>query len=93
MSSDYYSVVKKPIDMVIVQNKMQSGLYQKLDQIFDDLCLMMDNAFTFFPRESQQVQDAITLQRAIVRKYTDLKGKLHSAVGNVVKVLVPMLQL
>lgn len=60
--------------MVIVQNKMAAGLYQKLDQIFDDISLMMDNAFTFFHRESQQVQDAIEVQRTLLKKYTDLKG-------------------
>lgn len=62
--------------MTIVENKMVSGLYQKLDQIFDDLSLMMDNAFTFFPRESQQSCDAIALQRTINRKYLELKGVL-----------------
>ncbi len=75
MSSDYYSVVKKPIDMAIIEKKMMSGLYQKVDQMFDDLSLMMDNAFGYFPRESRQSQDAIALQRALTRKYTDLKGK------------------
>jgi hypothetical protein len=60
--------------MTIVENKLTSGLYTKLEQIFDDLTLMVDNAFTFFSRESQQAQDAIALQRFIVRKYLDLKG-------------------
>ena len=75
MSSDYYSVVKKPIDMNIIEKKMATGMYQKLEQIFDDLSLMMDNAFQYFPWETQQSQDAVALQRAITRKYTDLKGR------------------
>ncbi len=75
MSSDYYSVVKKPIDMNIIEKKMATGMYQKLEQTFDDLSLMMDNAFRFFPWETQQSQDAVVLHRAITRKYTDLKGR------------------
>lgn len=59
----------------MVQNKVNSGLYQKLDQIFDDLSLMMDNAFSYYPRDSQRVQDAISLQRILLKKYTDLKGQ------------------
>ena len=74
-NSDYYSIVKKPIDMVIIQNKMSAGLYSKLDHIFDDLVMMLDNAFTFFPRSSQESQDAVALQRVVLKKYTDLRGK------------------
>ena len=76
VSSDYYSVVKKPIDMTIIGNKLSSGVYHTLDQIYDDMTLMTDNAFTYFPSDSQQAQDAIALQRAIVSKYTQLKGEL-----------------
>lgn len=69
-------MVKRPIDMTIMENKLSSGLYTKLDQVFDDLTLMLDNAFTFFSRESRQAHDAIALQRFAVRKYLDLlKGE------------------
>lgn len=66
--------------MTIVENKRVSGLYTNPEQIFDDLSLMMDNAFTFFSRDSRQSQDAIALHRVSVRKYMDLKGE-HRAIA------------
>ena len=74
MSSDLSSVVKQPMDMTMVESKANSGVYS-FEQVFDDLCLMMDNAFSSFPRESRQSQDAVALQRVLIRRYTELKGQ------------------
>ncbi len=62
--------------MTIIQSKMNSGdLYQSLEQLMDDFTLMLDNAFTFFPPQSPQAMDAITLQRVIFKKYASLRGQ------------------
>lgn len=61
--------------MSVIESKMTAGIYSTLDQITDDLTLMVDNAFVYFPRQSQQAQDAIALQRVIFNKYTKLKSE------------------
>ena len=67
-------MVKKPIDLTMIQTRVDNGGYHHIDQLLDDLTLMTDNAVSFFSPESEQYQHALILHRAVMKKYTYLKG-------------------
>ena len=44
---EYYQVIKKPIDMQKIQQRMQLKQYENLDEMVNDFLLMFDNACKF----------------------------------------------
>jgi Bromodomain len=45
--ADYYQVIKEPIDLRMIAQKIQANGYSSLDDMFKDLLLLTQNAKTF----------------------------------------------
>lgn len=52
-NEDYYSTVKKPIDLKQIAMRIQRGGYNNLDALVSDLLLMTDNALDYNASSSQ----------------------------------------
>ncbi|WWD06100.1 hypothetical protein V865_004185 [Kwoniella europaea PYCC6329] len=46
---DYTKVVKKPIDLLHIKDKLEQGLYDEVNQLDSDIRLMVNNALKFNP--------------------------------------------
>ena len=50
---DYYTLIKKPIDMAKINSKLNSDQYTNLDDFLNDFYLMFDNACKYNEPDSQ----------------------------------------
>lgn len=50
---DYYTLIKKPIDMAKINTKLYGDQYQTLDDFMSDFHLMFDNACRYNEPDSQ----------------------------------------
>ncbi|XP_048584024.1 protein polybromo-1 isoform X2 [Nematostella vectensis] len=71
---DYYTLIKKPIDMAKIQSKLNGDQYQTLDDFMADFHLMFDNACKYNEPDSQVYKDSLTLLRSLLRKKAELVG-------------------
>lgn len=70
---DYYEVIKNPIDMERISQKVKYGDYNNLDELVADFILMFDNACKYNEPDSQIYKDALLLQRVCVQTKMQLK--------------------
>jgi len=61
--SDYYNIIKNPISISIINNKIKKGEYPTLDSLYKDLKLMQDNANTYNKKNSLVCKDAAVILR------------------------------
>ncbi|KAJ7360053.1 hypothetical protein OS493_019144 [Desmophyllum pertusum] len=71
---DYYTLIKKPIDMAKINSKLYGDQYQTLDDFMSDFQLMFDNACRYNEPDSQVYKDALSLARELLRKKAELVG-------------------
>ncbi|KAL8620376.1 hypothetical protein ACOMHN_013001 [Nucella lapillus] len=69
---DYYEVIKKPMDMQRIQQKLLTGQYDNLEDMVADFVQMFDNACKYNEPESVIYKDALTLQRVVFEKKMEL---------------------
>lgn len=73
---DYYSVIKKPIDMNKIMNKINQIKHTEVYNSIDDMCLdfaqMFENACIYNEPASVIYKDALNLQRALFTKRDEL---------------------
>lgn len=50
---DYYEVIKKPINLEIISQKLKGNCYESLDDLVSDFVLMFDNACKYNEPDSQ----------------------------------------
>lgn len=50
---DYFDIVKKPMDMSTIENKLRSGQYSDPWEYVDDMWLMFDNAWLYNRKTSR----------------------------------------
>jgi protein polybromo-1 len=50
---DYYEVIKRPIDLERIAQKLKMALYESLDDMVSDFVLMFDNACKYNEPDSQ----------------------------------------
>jgi hypothetical protein len=46
--ADYYTLIKQPIDLIRIQQKIRTDEYQTFEQFIDDIQLLLTNAKTFY---------------------------------------------
>ncbi len=46
--AEYYTLIKQPIDLIRIQQKIRTDEYQTLEQFIDDIQLLLTNAKTFY---------------------------------------------
>ncbi|XP_072181869.1 protein polybromo-1-like [Diadema setosum] len=80
---EYYQVIKRPMDMQRIQQKIMSRGYDQLEDMVNDFLLMFDNACKFNEPDSLIYKDALTLQRILLQTKTVLMGDETSGVPDV----------
>ncbi|KAL3851884.1 hypothetical protein ACJMK2_015582 [Sinanodonta woodiana] len=69
---DYYEVIKRPVDMLHIQQKMQTSKYETVEDMVADFVQMFDNACKYNEPDSLIYKDALTLQRLCLEKKMEL---------------------
>lgn len=59
---DYYEVIKRPIDLERISQKLRSNGYESLEELSQDLMLMCDNACKYNEPDSQIYKVCIQLR-------------------------------
>ncbi|XP_077995606.1 protein polybromo-1-like [Glandiceps talaboti] len=80
---EYYQVIKKPIDLQKIYQRMTCSQYETLDDMVADFLLMFDNACKFNEPDSQIYKDALKLQRVLLQKNSELMSDESSGVPDV----------
>ncbi|XP_071810078.1 protein polybromo-1-like isoform X3 [Asterias amurensis] len=80
---EYYQVIKKPIDMQKIQQRLTSKQYEQLDDMVNDFLLMFDNACKFNEPDSLIYKDALTLQRVLLQTKSELMGDETSGMPDI----------
>ncbi|PHZ14019.1 Bromodomain-containing protein [Rhizopus microsporus ATCC 52813] len=62
---DYYQIIKQPIALETIKNKVEKNMYQNISQMKADIELMVSNAKKYNMKGSQIYEDAIKIQRYV----------------------------
>ncbi|CAM6069315.1 unnamed protein product [Sphagnum tenellum] len=73
---DYYTVIKKPMDLGTVKKKLESGYYTSPTGMADDVRLTFSNAMTYNPPGNDVYVMASTLGSTFEKLWKDIAGKL-----------------
>jgi hypothetical protein len=71
---DYYEVIKAPIDLKVIRQRIKNGSYATLASFQADFDLLFANAFTYNEEASLVCQDARQLQAAFAAEYAKLEA-------------------
>ncbi|ORX54789.1 Bromodomain-domain-containing protein [Piromyces finnis] len=79
---DYYNIIKNPISISIINNKIKRGEYPTLDDLCNDIKLMQDNANTYNKKNSIICKDAALLMKTFERMRDEFNSKLKEELNN-----------
>ncbi|XP_052893042.1 protein polybromo-1 [Anopheles moucheti] len=68
---EYYNLIKKPISMAQIRNKLKKGIYTHITDMTADLYLMLDNAKKANAPNSKIHKDAQKMQKILNQKLID----------------------
>lgn len=68
LQDEYYSIIKKPMDLSTVMRKLKENSYLSIGDWSDDMKLIFDNAINFNGEESLVGSIAIYLKRKLVKR-------------------------
>lgn len=74
MYPDYYTVIKKPIALDKIKSQLDTGVYQSLIAVKNDLEQCFRNAKRYNLKESQIFNDAKFLHKLTSREYVNMTG-------------------
>ncbi|XP_062616162.1 protein polybromo-1-like [Saccostrea cucullata] len=69
---EYYQIIKNPIDMKMIAQKIQGSMYNTLEEIEKDFLLMVKNARTFNEPKSVIYKDAVEMKKIIQKKRQEI---------------------
>jgi len=61
--TDYYDVIKKPMDFNTMEHKLNHNVYDNLNAFLDDARLVFQNCLLYNPEGSVYAKHAIAMQR------------------------------
>ncbi|KAM6981029.1 protein polybromo-1-like [Aplochiton taeniatus] len=70
---DYYAIIKDPIDLKTISQKIQVGLYRSVSAMAKDIDLLAKNAKTYNEPGSQVFKDASTIKKVFAQKKTEME--------------------
>ncbi|XP_062842241.1 protein polybromo-1 isoform X2 [Trichomycterus rosablanca] len=70
---DYYAIIKEPIDLRAIAQRIQIGYYKCVNQMSKDIDLLVKNAKTYNEPGSQVFKDANTIKRIFSQKKMELE--------------------
>ncbi|KAJ8968859.1 hypothetical protein NQ317_016782 [Molorchus minor] len=73
---DYYKVIKEPMDLQMIENKINDQSYTKLSEFIGDMTKIFDNCRYYNPKESPFYKCAESLEAYFVNKIKCLRDKL-----------------
>ncbi|EEB13504.1 predicted protein [Pediculus humanus corporis] len=68
----YYEVVSNPIDMLKIQQKIKTDDYEDIEDMAQDVELMVNNAKSFYKKNSTEYKDAVEL----MEMFNSIKNRL-----------------
>ena len=75
---DYYEVIKKPVDIQKIKNRIREHRYRSLDDLESDFMLLCQNAQAYNIETSTIYEDSIALQSV----FTDCRKKIEATTEN-----------
>ncbi|KAG5899121.1 hypothetical protein JTB14_021623 [Gonioctena quinquepunctata] len=73
---DYYKVIKEPMDLQMIESKINDQSYTKLSEFIGDMTKIFDNCRYYNPKESPFYKCAESLEAYFVNKIKCLRDKL-----------------
>ncbi|XP_060530010.1 nucleosome-remodeling factor subunit NURF301 isoform X2 [Cylas formicarius] len=73
---DYYKVIKEPMDLQMIENRINDKTYTKLSEFIGDMTKIFDNCRYYNPKESPFFKCAESLEAYFVNKIKCLRDKL-----------------
>ncbi|XP_038551466.1 polybromo 1, like isoform X2 [Micropterus salmoides] len=70
---DYYAIIKEPIDLRMIAQRIQIGYYKSVNAMAKDIDLMAKNAKTYNEPGSQVFKDANTIKKVFIQRKTELE--------------------
>ncbi|XP_076125032.1 polybromo 1, like isoform X1 [Alosa pseudoharengus] len=70
---DYYAVIKEPIDLRSIAQKIQLGYYKSVNAMSKDIDLLTKNAKTYNEPGSQVFKDANAIKKIFIQRKTELE--------------------
>ncbi|XP_040889763.1 polybromo 1, like isoform X5 [Toxotes jaculatrix] len=70
---DYYAIIKEPIDLRTIAQRIQIGYYKSVNAMAKDIDLMTKNAKTYNEPGSQVFKDANTIKKVFIQRKTELE--------------------
>ncbi|KAI5607049.1 protein polybromo-1 isoform X3 [Silurus asotus] len=70
---DYYAVIKEPIDLKAIAQRIQIGYYKSVNHMSKDIDLLVKNAKTYNEPGSQVFKDANTIKKIFSQKKMELE--------------------
>ncbi|XP_046881152.1 polybromo 1, like isoform X1 [Hypomesus transpacificus] len=70
---DYYAIIKDPIDMRTIAQRIQIGYYKSVNAMAKDVDLLAKNAKTYNEPGSQVFKDANTIKKIFVQRKTEIE--------------------
>lgn len=75
---DYYQIIKHPISLGVIKERIDGHLYSDHAMFADDFRLMVENAQVYNPSTALVVQDALAIDRYIQRQLQQIQAKSFS---------------
>ncbi|XP_061583260.1 protein polybromo-1-like isoform X2 [Cololabis saira] len=70
---DYYAIIKEPIDLRAISQRIQTGFYKNVNAMAKDIDLMAKNAKTYNEPGSQIFKDANMIKKVFIQRKTELE--------------------
>ncbi|XP_041130256.1 protein polybromo-1-like isoform X3 [Polyodon spathula] len=70
---DYYAIIKEPIDLKTIAQRIQGGFYKSVTAMAKDIDLLVKNAKTYNEPGSQVFKDANTIKKIFIQKKTEIE--------------------
>ncbi|KAI3370106.1 hypothetical protein L3Q82_024906, partial [Scortum barcoo] len=70
---DYYAIIKEPIDLKIIAQKIQLSHYRSVSAMAKDIDLLVKNAKTYNEPGSQVFKDANTIKKIFAQKKSEIE--------------------
>ncbi|UYV65948.1 PBRM1, partial [Cordylochernes scorpioides] len=80
---EYYEVIKRPMNLEKIHQKLKAAQYESLEEMLADFVLMFDNACKYNEPDSQIYKDALTLQRLALQTKLELSEGSENGVPDV----------
>ncbi|XP_036386556.1 protein polybromo-1-like isoform X1 [Megalops cyprinoides] len=70
---DYYAIIKEPIDLKTISQRIQMGYYKSVNAMAKDIDLLVKNAKTYNEPGSQVFKDANTIKKLFIQRKMDIE--------------------